>query len=298
MRIPLAVTAALLLLYSAFVAYGPRPSEARFQSGDELNRHVIERFSRHAERAEVVFVGSSMTARLGEAVASPCAFNLALGGDSAATGLSVLTRTKAKPRLVFVEINVPERASNPRLADEATRVLPRLVPALATENMPANLLFSFLVQYKPTHSDPVVIDAVLATALAVQRNVYAREIDATMLSTNMQFMKSQVTLLESAGTRVVFFELPIHPSLENTPRALQIRSAFASAFPGHRLLSSVELARGIGIRTIDGVHLSPGEVSMVADRLRRANDQVCPAKAPPQSAGGASNDGVGGPAHA
>lgn len=275
MRLSVAVAAVLMLLHSAFVAYGPRPRELRFQSGDQLNRHLIEKFSRDARHAKVVFVGSSMTGRLGRTVESDCAYNLALGGEASSTGLTVLADLNANPALVLVEINVPERGPNERLVDQSTRMLPRLLPALATENMPVNMLFSFMSQYKPAPTGQPVDDSVLAKALAVQRTVYTHEIPAPQLVINMEMLGSQVRRLEKLGTRVVFFELPIHPDLEGTPRARQIRGAFAAAFPARRLISSAELAGTMHIRTIDGIHLAMDEAASVGEALRQAYAGAC-----------------------
>jgi hypothetical protein len=280
MRIPLTVAALLLCLHSAFVAYAPRLRDVRLQSGDQQNRHVIETFMRDPARPSVVLVGSSMTERLGETIGAGCAYNLALGGESALTGLAVLAKAEATPKQVFIETNVPERGVNARLVHEGTRALPRWIPALATQNMPVNLLFSALARFKapaPRGADT----AVLRQALDVQRDVYAHPIPARDLAANLATLKAQVLRLESAGIRVVFFELPIHPSLEGTPRAVQIRSAFVAAFPSHRLITADQLARTAAISTIDGVHLTLDEAASVGRRLQDWYGDACGAPALP-----------------
>ncbi|MEO6745825.1 MAG: hypothetical protein ABIS28_06815 [Caldimonas sp.] len=276
MRVPLAVAAVLLCLYSAFVAYGPRPRDVRLQSGDQQNRHVIETFMRDPGRPAVVLVGSSMSERLGEEIGTGCAYNLALGGESALTGLAVLAKADATPKQVFIETNVPERGVNARLVDEGTRALPRWIPALATRNMPVNLLFSALARFKspaPRGADATV----LRQALDVQRDVYAHPIPPGELAANLAALKAQVRRLEGAGSRVVFFELPIHPSLEGTPRALQIRAAFVAAFPSHRLLTADQFAAAATISTIDGVHLTLDEAKSVGRRLQDWYGGACEA---------------------
>jgi|KBSMisStandDraft_5_1062788.scaffolds.fasta_scaffold105576_2 hypothetical protein len=280
MRIPLLVAALLLCLYSAFVTYGPRPRDVRLQSGDQQNRHVIETFMRDPARPSVVLVGSSMTERLGETIGAGCAYNLALGGESALTGLAVLAKAGATPKQIFIEMNVPERGVNARLVEDGTRALPRWIPALATRNMPVNLLFSALARFKspaPRGADT----AVLGQALDVQRDVYARPIPAPDLAANIATLKAQVQRLEGAGSRVIFFELPIHPSLEGTARAMQIRAAFVAAFPSHRLLTADQLATAATISTIDGVHLTLDEAASVGRRLQDWYGGACEAPALP-----------------
>ena len=191
--------------------------------------------------------------------------------------------------------NVPERGINARLVDEGTRALPRWIPALATRNMPVNLLFSALARFKspaPRGADA----AVLGQALEVQRGVYAHPIRAQELDANLATLKAQVQRLESAGSRVVFYELPIHSSLERTPRAVQIRAAFVAAFPSHRLITADQLAQVATISTIDGVHLTLDEAAAVGRRLQDLYGAACgtPASATaitPDSAAGAAGHG-------
>ena len=81
--------------------------------------------------------------------------------------------------------------------------------------------------------------------------------------------------LQKRGTQVVLFELPVHPSLEDTPRARQIRSAFRATFPDLGFVSADELGRGEPIRTVDGVHLALDESSHVAASLASHHSAAC-----------------------
>lgn len=285
MRISLGVALLLLVLYSAFVEFGPRPREPRFQSGDQRNRHAIEQFMRDQQRVRTVIVGSSMTERLGNEVADGCTYNLALRGESSQTGLAVLNRSRAKPERVLIEANVPERVVNERLVNEGTRLLPRLVPALATQNMPVNVLFSFLSRHKPsTNADEVA----LSRALQTERDLHAHEMPSSLLNPQIETLKGQVRELERSGVQVMFFELPVHLDLEDTPRARQIRAALAAAFPRQDYIGWQTLAQGMTIRTIDGVHLAPGELEAVAHRLRQHTAGECAASGSPRSMGSQS----------
>jgi len=151
------------------------------------------------------------------------------------------------------------------------------------ENMPVKL-FSAASQYKPTPEGQAVDDLVLGRALAVQRDVYAHEIPAPQLATNMEMRKSQVGRFEDSAIRVLSFELPVHPDLENMPRAQQVRAAFVAGFPARRLLGSAWLAGKVRIRTIDGVHLALNEAASVSDTLRQACAGACARPAGTRSA--------------
>src|SRR5262249_51797817 len=162
------------------------------------------------------------------------------------------------------------------LVDQGSRLLPRLVPAMATQNMPVNLVFDLLARRTPTAAPPVD-EAAFAAALQVQRDVYAHEVPAAVLARNIDTLKAQARHLEAGGTRIVFFELPVHPTLEDTPRARQIRAAYAAAFPAHRHIGVSELSEGLAVRTIDGVHLALDEVPPVGRHLRLAAGAACAA---------------------
>lgn len=274
MKISLFVAASLLLLYAAFAAFGPKPREPRFQNQEQQNRYIIEKYLADSATTNVVYVGSSMAARLSANGALPCAYNLALHGESSLTGLSVAALTAARPKLVFVEINVPERKPNFKLIDKGNNALARNFSVFAVENMPVNLLFSYLYEFKGSAA-PAFDAKLLANSLEIQQDVYAHEIAPDLLAQNMQILRGQVSALEASGSQVVFFELPIHPILEDTPRAQQIRAAFVATFPTERLITSAELSRAIKVQTIDGVHLSLNEAGAVASALQTYHREIC-----------------------
>jgi len=93
----------LFISYGIFLEFGPKPTQARTQSQWQNNQLFVEKFFRAKKTPEVIFVGSSLVLRLGGDY--PCAYNLALAGDSVLTGLSILAKSGRVPRKVFVEIN-------------------------------------------------------------------------------------------------------------------------------------------------------------------------------------------------
>ena len=285
MKISLFVAAGLLLLHATFVAFGPKPREPRFQNQEQQNRYIIERYLADSASAKILYVGSSMTARIPPTGRPSCAYNLALHGESSLTGLSVAALAGSRPKLAFVEINVPERKPNAKLIAKGDSALARSLGVLAVQNMPVNLLFSYLFQFKGGGA-PAFDARMLANGLPIEQDTYAHEIAPELLAENMQILRGQVDALEASGTQVIFFELPIHPVLEETPRARQIRAAFAATFPKERLIRSTELARGIAIRTIDGVHLSTEEADAVARALQSYHADAC-SRASPLATGSA-----------
>ena len=276
MRLSLLVAAALLVVFAGFVALVPKPHEPRFQNQEQQNRHVIERFLAGGATLPVVYVGSSMAARLAGDVDTRCVYDLALAGESALTGLRVLVDAPAAPRAVFIEINVPERPANTRLIAQSDGWLAAHLRLFATENKPVNLLLSYLSQLRKAPLRGV--DARLQTiGLDVQRVSYAQTLAPQLLQRNLKEIEADVRMLQKRGTQVVLFELPVHPSLEDTPRARQIRAAFRATFPDLGFVSADELGRGEPIRTVDGVHLALDESSHVAASLASHHTAACAA---------------------
>ncbi len=281
MRNSLLIAAVLFLAYSLFLAYGPKPAQAKMQSQWQENRYALEKYLRDiktgATKHQVVYVGSSLTTRLDFADESGCVYNLSFNGDSALTGLSAIANSAAKPRLVFIEINVPERGINRELIAKASGFLPQLSTVFHIENMPVNLVISFLHSVKKDKSHEAANESVRLNAIAVQAKGRQGTLPPDILNNNMAEFSRLVKEIEASGTKVVFFEMPIYRDLEYTPRAVQIRNAFQSNFPGNQLISFAELARGRSIQTVDGLHLSDDDVKVVTSNMRVHFKDICTA---------------------
>lgn len=257
------ITAALLLLgYSALVAYAPRPDEPRFQSQWHDSRYKLGKYLRTSPKPQVVLVGSSLTAALGAMKDERCFYNMALAGGSALTGLETIARSDDRPREVFIEINVPERAADEPLIDSASSFLARRFPLFYTENMPANLTVSALYGLFGK-GQAGTGRAMPPGALEVQRQNYDTLVAPAVLGKRLARFKVLVDDLQRHGSRAVFFEMPVEPALEDTARARQIREQFKTAFPGAAFITFQDLARGLAVRTSDGVHVVPA----IAEKL-------------------------------
>lgn len=275
MKNSIAVAIILFVVYGVFLEFGPKPAQIKTQSQWQNNQLFIEKFFRAAKTPEVVFVGSSLAERLDFNGGNSCVYNLALGGDSVLTGLSVIAMSGRKPGTVFVEINVPERGINKDLIEKTSGVLQGLSSMFYVENMPVNLVYSFLSPAKKNSSGSEANEAVLRNALSLQRQGYRKTLTSATLEKSLAEFRSLTGTLESKGIKVVFFEMPVHPDLENTPRALQIRAAFRQAFPGNKFIGAEVLSEGLTIKTMDGVHLLPDEAKKVVLILQGYYKDAC-----------------------
>lgn len=279
MRNPLVFAALLCFVYGLLLEYGPKPVQAIMQSQWQDNQFSIEKYLRDSKSGhtqhKVVFVGSSLTQRLDFDGESNCVYNLSLQGDSALTGLSVIANSVENPRQVFIEINVPQNGVNQDLINRGTALLPHLLPIFHVENMPINLALSFLHHIKNEKPVNVSNDTVNLNALALQVRSYKELLPPENLSQNMGEFRRLVRDIESKGSKIVFFEMPVHPELENSPRAIQIRNAFKNLFQNYRLLSFQELSNPITVITADGLHLHKDEAITVVRNIKVHLKEVC-----------------------
>ena len=263
-------------LFSVYLEIGPRPQLVKAQSQWAQNRYVIECFFRNKSNPKVILVGSSLSKRLDISSPDQCLYDLALSGGSVLTGLKTVVESQQRPHAVFVEINVPQRPLDLELISDARNYLRRLSPILYTENNPVNLLTSFLFQLGGGATELAVQKKVFENALALNARDSQILIPDTLLHKNILEITTYTKILKSRGVPVVFFEMPIHPSLENNQRPLQVRNSFQrSSFPSSLFLDWKTLASGAQIHTSDGIHLLRDEAKVVINNLRIYIEPYC-----------------------
>jgi hypothetical protein len=245
------------------------------QSPAQENQYVLERYLRQPDSGKVVFVGSSMTRRLDFREFDPCVYNMALDGDSFLTGLSAIREAGTVPRMIFVEINVPERGVGRELIAKASGMLPRLSPVFHTENVPVNRLFSFLYQLREEKPEAKVSENVFRIAFETRRKGYDNLVPADVVDSNFSQLERLARELQGRGAEIVFFEIPMHPDMEQSPRAEQVRAAFRRTLPAGRFLSYQALSRNTTIKTRDGIHLYADEARAVVRNLAPAFLGAC-----------------------
>jgi len=275
MRTTLLTALLLLFAYALFLRIGPTPAEARTQSFGQDNLVAMEHYFRLSRQPEVVLVGTSLGRKLDLRQDAPCTYNLAMGGGSVSTGLAAVAKAERKPRLLLVEINIPAGDADQALIDFAARPLLRASAVFHTENMPANLAYSYVYQLKKDKADPPVVEAVFQNALALQRSTFSKSATPDSLAARMGEIRKRVQALEADGVHVIFFELPVNPELEKTLLAVQVRDAFRRTFPDNTLVGYEDLAQDRLPRTVDGIHLDAREAAAVAARLRPYYQKTC-----------------------
>jgi hypothetical protein len=239
------------------------------QSQWQQNLYTTERYILETQKGtdipDIIFVGTSLTNRLDFEHDSKCIYNLSLQGDSSLTGLTVISKSPQIPHNIFVEINIPNLHVNNYIVDKSLGALPRTFNIFKVENMPINFAINIIQQFRDIKEESSVAfnTETLKTALVLQIKQYSKTIDLNTLEKSKYEFISLINELESRGATVIFYEMPIHPDLEQLPRAVQIRDFFLKTFPNHRLLLYKELTKGNNIKTTDGIHLLRSEATSV-----------------------------------
>ncbi len=283
MRITFAVTLCLLIAFSVFLKFTPKPAKPTLQSQWANNQYLVEKYLRtqSINPVDTLIIGSSLTDRLDFSEKANCVYRLSLSGDSSLTALAVAMKSGKTPKNIWVEINYPERDVNLELIRDATGYS-KAIPAFQIENRPLSLALGYLHQAAARFNPPHIIgdaeqqeaktdtqptsninETVRQNAIALQTGIYKGQLQSNILLERMDKYMHFIKELESKGAIVGFFELPIYPNLRELPRAVQVREAFKKYFPQHQLISFADLSNGLTIKTSDGVHLQENEASAV-----------------------------------
>ena len=89
-----------------------------------------------------------------------------------------------------------------------------------------------------------------------------------LLATKIAEFRSKIARLEQQGLKVILFEMPVLPSLQNSNQAIQVRNAFKEAFPDHRFIGFEELSKGVIVKPADGLHLNAESAKGVIENMK------------------------------
>ena len=283
MKTSILVAIVLIGAYGVLLGYGQMEPATPIQTYWKKNRNTVATYLQ-ANKASVVFTGSSLTVPLNFNEDAPCVYNFGLIGESALTGLDVIATSVHKPRTVFVEINFPERDSNKYLISDASGFLARKFPEFVYTS-PITLVGSLLSDFyhflrSGRHQENKATvtsgtEVVRKREVALQREILNVPLSSILLATKISAFEAQVKNLEQKGVKVIFYEMPVDPELQNSKQALQIREAFRSAFPNNKFIGFAELSKGLTVKPADGLHLNVNDAKGVVANLRGYYQDVC-----------------------
>jgi len=247
------------------------------QGADQFatNTIVLESYFDRPERPDTVVVGSSLAERL-QLDSKRQWTNLSLAGGDALTGLEIVAASRKFPKRVAIEINVADKRHDPELLRKIIKwprpELRSYYWSYRTAYMPMNLLADRIK--KATRKKGYALDPTadkippqnFSNLLKIERDAYERSPNAETLAANVSRMKQIVHTLQSKGSTIVFFEMPVDRSLTQMPRSRAIRATMVREFNPENFCWLL-LDRGEHWHTADGVHLLPQSAARAAYAL-------------------------------
>lgn len=218
----------------------------------------------NADSCKNILIGTSLSDKL----TIPGFCNLAFSGLSFMNGLKLLCQSEHIPQNAFIEINgllrqedvaFTEQILNPFLYN-----LKKWVPTLQDGKQPIGIATVKLAEFirgfkKKKARDSLAVkpvDNLIFTRLLNDRiKEYAKTPPHDELVKDIDKLKSVITLLESKGVKISFYEMPINEALSKSPQSVAIRNAFFSAFP-KRTYHYVPQPDCSNYQTNDGIHLT------------------------------------------
>ena len=232
-----------------------------------------------------VVVGSSMSNELNPEILGPGFVKLTFPAGGSFTGLDIIHQTGKQPPVLFIETNTLMRDTDKNLADDATspwrRKLRDASPVFKEEGRPSNYQVGFLnawvgrichgvtkVLNGGKKAEPVAeqpMDAsVMENVMKANREHLGKPPLESDLAARTKRLGEIVDALTKAGTKCVFFEMPIDPTLMDLAEPVAVRKAMALRFPQDRY-TWLPIDLGADYKTSDGIHL----VKADADKATR-----------------------------
>jgi hypothetical protein len=246
--------------------------DAKYAQSD-FQRNVInaDKYIYSDINYKAVILGSSLAYRM-QTDYLPGFYNLALSGMSVYDAGAVLLCRKTLPKTVFIEINIIQRQKSESFSQEFESPLfaffKRIFPALRTENQPVFLIKKGIDRLKasvgPKHVSKTrnrvaarnvyLPDRLFKPLLAIQVNDYSKR-DTALANKAIGSLKQLMQKIEARGSKVILFEMPVYPVIQQSPKAVLIRELVAKNFPQHQFIAIPPTS----FKTRDGLHLAQKE---------------------------------------
>lgn len=212
----------------------------------------------------IVVVGSSLAAKIDMEYLEPDYWNLAFAGGSVSTGLEIIARSGAGPKIVCIEANIFRDTDEKMIGDLFTPVVwkwKKYLPSLRLRYQPFTVAYNLVNRLFKTKSrleseyqvDPEFFKKMLDS----YRRDYAKAPDEREVSRRIGVIRGQVEKISARNARFIFFETPIHPGLADSVQSSYVRKRLMEAFPpgAYTWLPRPDDAK---YRTTDGIHLTDG----------------------------------------
>lgn len=264
------------------------------QSNYDLNVIKAQKYLYEPELYKKLIVGSSLGNRIDSRLFSEDYYFLTFSGLGSADGLEIIKNTTVPPDIVFIEMNVLERAMNEDFTKDALNwgfnnfndYLPSThkahKPTAILQKPLAYLVYGLHNQFKEdnkTAESKMLEQQITTTKLKTSvdsiskkpsiaatthfkfiEHKYKQVVPESKLLELMTELKHYVEDLDQKNVKVVFYEMPVSESLKNLEKPMQIRNAFYKTFPVDNY-DYIMAPSDFKVRSNDGIHLTGKSIS-------------------------------------
>jgi len=191
------------------------------------------------EDVDTAMIGTSLSARiLPDSI--PSVRSVAFGGCAVEDGLRLILSKPKAPHCVLVETNLFLRNGNDELVEKMTKgIIPqvkRWIPSLRESNEPICLLSGLMIKAAGINPQAAAMTVDMEQLKeSIKRHLADdKSLSETELAQRMETIKPLLIQLEQKGTKLIFFEMPIHQELYHLKELEQTRQTVRMAFPKTR----------------------------------------------------------------
>ncbi|MCT7963322.1 hypothetical protein NG791_21845 [Laspinema sp. D1] len=261
--------------YHTLIVNGMVPSSEGL-SIQQSNIIKVENYVYNNSPYKMILAGSSRTAKIesdyfGQAQVA----NIGIRGGASQTGLELVNRNHDKPPLLLVEMNgTIAQGVNRELVEAAYHPLfywiRRYIPIFKQEYQPVAVAIEILKNWRGISAEnleqqrveellrnPQMRQNTLRPVLQERREEFTVK-QINQLTEESQILKHKISELETQGVRVVLFDVPGDPLVDQTPQRIQEKELMKQLFPPENYEWIPEHPPRDWITT-DGIHLARSE---------------------------------------
>lgn len=261
------ITCCLFITYNILLIFLP-PKMGQEVNIDGLNITKAQSYLYDIQNIseKEVLVGTSLTGIIEESKISPNFINLGLDAMTALDGLAIIFEKKEWPKSVFIEVNLLNKFPTPQfqkfLFNPTNRFATKYIPSSRKQNQPIEIfkrsIFEFYRILVPNEgADPnryniTIKEEVLQNLVSTFNTPFREE---TLNSTFERFLPYFEELIAN-NVKIVFYEMPWHPSICPSNRIIQLRKAIKNRLPTQQF-EYIQQPYCASYQTIeDGIHLT------------------------------------------
>ncbi|GAB2771916.1 hypothetical protein GCM10027275_13410 [Rhabdobacter roseus] len=264
-------------LYELLLHLNPKWSISQNQNQDNFVKAERYLFEEHQAQS-ITIVGTSLSARL-VMDSLPSCYNLSFGGMGLQDGLQIINHSLHRPKVLLLETNFYFKNGSTDFLESVLNpvnlLLKKYIQAFRSEKQPIALLTDKIKRvikgYKVNTSN--FTERTLVNHAPFQERVFQDFIkeysfppDTAIIETHLLQLKQELTLLQKEGTRIIFFEMPVNPTLQQSVRCRFVSKKIKEYFsPTHYVYLP---KKDWQFETTDGIHLKADEAAAFTSFLK------------------------------